>query len=211
MEKLNVVQVKSMLLYVAEKIIECKPYLTEVDSKIGDGDHGIGMETGFLKVKELLLVKEFKSINEIFRESGMAMLNSMGGASGVIFSSIFLGGIKGAADNMQEITATDFADIMSKSLSVIKQRGKAEPGDKTMVDAFEPACRAMKEYAGEGADFLAMLTEAEKAAKDGMEATKDYVAKFGRAKSLMERAVGYQDAGATSVYLMFSAMREWAQ
>ncbi len=210
MERLNIIQTKEMLIYLAGKIIESKPYLTQVDSKIGDGDHGIGMETGFLKVKSVLEAKEFGSINDMFREIGMAMLNSMGGASGVIFSSIFLGGIKGA-DTIDELTTVSFAQIMEKSLAVIKQRGKAEPGDKTMVDAFEPACIAMSEYAAAGKDFTEMLAAAEKAAEQGMDATKNYIAKFGRAKSLMERAIGYQDAGATSVYLMFRAMREWME
>lgn len=210
MERLDVEQVRSMMLYLAEQIIESKPYLTEVDSKIGDGDHGIGMATGFQKVKELLEAKEFGSINEIFRESGMEMLNSMGGASGVIFSSVFIGAVKGVPE-MKEITAADFAGMMERSVELVKKRGKAEPGDKTMVDAFEPACRAMREYVSRGSDFLEMLEEGEKAAMQGMEATKNYVAKFGRAKSLMERAIGFQDAGATSVYLMFRAMRQWAE
>jgi dihydroxyacetone kinase phosphoprotein-dependent L subunit len=210
MDKLNINQVKDMILFMAQEIIDNKSYLTEVDLKIGDGDHGIGMETGFLNVKKVIEPKQYASVNQLFKEIGMAMLNSMGGASGVIFSSIFLGAKKDTGKE-DELTAEEFTEIMEKSLKMIKQRGKAELGDKTMVDAFEPAICAMSEYVVGKKDFGGMLSVAEIAAEQGMHATKNYVAKFGRAKSLMERSIGYQDAGATSVYLMFRAMRKWLE
>ena len=96
-----------------------------------------------------------------------------------------------------------------KSLAAIQERGKAEAGDKTMVDALEPAVEAMEESSGKG--LLAMLKAAEEAAAKGVEDTKKYQARFGRAKSLMERAVGYQDAGATSVWLILQGMREFVE
>ncbi len=210
MDRLNINQVKEMILFMAQEIIDNKPYLTEVDLKIGDGDHGIGMETGFLSVKNVIEQKEYASVNDLFRDIGMAMLNSMGGASGVIFSTIFLGGRKDTGEE-NELTADEFAKMMEKSLKKIKLRGKAEIGDKTMVDAFEPAICAMSEYAVSKKDFAGMLSAGESAAEQGMLATKNYIARFGRAKSLMERSMGYQDAGATSVYLMFRAMRKWAE
>jgi dihydroxyacetone kinase phosphoprotein-dependent L subunit len=210
MDRLNINQIKEMILFMAQEIIDNKPYLTEVDLKIGDGDHGIGMETGFVNVRNVIEQKQYDSVNDLFRDIGMAMLNSMGGASGVIFSTIFLGGKKdsGKAD---ELTADEFVKMMEKSLEKIKQRGKAKLGDKTMVDAFEPAIGAMAEYIAGNKDFTGMLLAGELAAEQGMLATKNYIARFGRAKSLMERAVGYQDAGATSVYLMFRAMRKWTE
>lgn len=210
MDKLNINQVKEMILYIAQEIIDNKAYLTEVDQKIGDGDHGIGMETGFTNVKNTIEQKQYASINDLFRDVGMAMLNSMGGASGVIFSAIFLGGQKDSGKE-DKLTADEFAKMMEKSLNMIKRRGKAELGDKTMVDAFEPAVRAMADYSAGNKDFGGMLSAGELAAEQGMLATKNYVARFGRAKSLMERSIGCQDAGATSVYLMFRAMRKWAE
>ena len=96
-----------------------------------------------------------------------------------------------------------------KSLAAIQERGKAEVGDKTMVDALVPAVEAMEESSGKG--LLAMLKAAEEAAARGVEDTKKYQARFGRAKSLMERAVGYQDAGATSVWLILQGMREFVE
>jgi dihydroxyacetone kinase phosphoprotein-dependent L subunit len=209
MKTINTAQMKRMLLAIADKIIENKSYLTDVDREIGDGDHGTGMEIGAKKVKEALGAKDFETVNELMRTAGMAMLNSMGGASGVIFSTVYLGGVKGR-EPMNEIGAKEFAEMMEASLEEIKKRGGAKLGDKTMVDAFEPAVCAMRGYAECGEDFVLMFESAEEAAKQGMEATKGYIAKTGRAKALMERSIGFQDAGATSVYIMFCAMREWA-
>ena len=200
-------QTKQMLLAVADRIIENKPYLTEVDSKIGDGDHGIGMSGGLLKAKEkLLALQDPADINILFKTTGMAMLNSMGGASGVIFGTLFLGGVKGL-ESKSQLDSHTLTQLMRGALDAIKERGKAQVGDKTMVDALEPAVIAM-EGAGQP-DLSALLAAARDAAEKGMEETKNYAAKFGRAKSLMERSIGFQDAGATSVYLIFSAMADY--
>ncbi len=207
---MNIQETKSMLLYVADEIIKNKQYLTEIDSRIGDGDHGIGMEIGFRKVIETITPKEYQTVNDLLLDTGMAMLHSMGGASGVIFSTIFMGGFRNAEKTAEAGTGF-WASYLNNSLLSIKNRGKAQIGDKTMVDAFEPACLALKESAAESADFAEVFREAEEAARAGMESTKEMRAKFGRAKSLMGREIGYQDPGATSVYLMFRAMREWAE
>ena len=136
------------------------------------------------------------------------MLLSMGGASGVIFGSLYLAGAKGM-EPKSVLTAEDVSEMEKKSLEAIKARGKAEPGDKTMVDALAPAVEAMEQ--GSGISLLEMLKAAEAAAAQGVEDTKKYQAKFGRAKSLMERAIGYQDAGATSVWLILQGMREFVE
>jgi dihydroxyacetone kinase len=103
----------------------------------------------------------------------------------------------------------DLAKMERKSLAAIQERGKAEVGDKTMVDALAPAVEALEANCDKG--LLEMLKAAEEAARQGVEDTKKYVAKFGRAKSLLERAIGYQDAGATSVWLIFQGMREYVE
>ena len=131
----------------------------------------------------------------------------MGGASGVIFGSMFLGGIKGY-EKITELDGENLTKIMRGSLESIKTRGKAQVGDKTMVDALEPAVIAME--GADKEDLAALLKAAAEAAKEGVENTKKYVAKFGRAKSLMERAIGHQDAGATSVSIIFEAMYTYA-
>jgi dihydroxyacetone kinase phosphoprotein-dependent L subunit len=201
--------VRDMIVYVADKIIENKPLLTEVDSKIGDGDHGIGMAGGMRKAKEAVAnMENTGNAYVLFEKAGKTMLMSMGGASGVIFGSLYMAGAKGT-DARAELSAEDLAALMEKSLAAIKERGKARIGDKTMVDALEPAVEAMNNNRDKG--LAPMLKAATEAAAQGVENTKKYQAKFGRAKSLMERAVGFQDAGATSVWIIFRSMCEFVE
>lgn len=208
MKTLKKEQAKDMMIYVADAVINAKPMLTEVDSKIGDGDHGIGMEGGLKKAKaKLQKMEEIGSVYEPFETAGKAMLMSMGGASGVIFGSMFLAGAKGQ-EAKEELTAQDFAGLMERSLKAIQDRGKAQVGDKTMVDALSPAVDAMKESEEEG--FTCMLQKAEEAARLGMEYTKTIEARFGRAKT-QGTTIGFQDAGATSVWIILKAMREYIQ
>lgn len=207
---LNASQVKDMFIYVGEKVIENKPFLTRIDSAIGDGDHGIGMSVGFTKAEENLKANEFTTVNDVFKTIGMSMISSMGGASGVIFGTMFVGGIKGL-EPKEALDLPLLAEIYEKALDAIKQRGKAELGDKTMIDAFQPAVEALKKSATENTSLVEGLRKAESAALEGVEASKDYVAKFGRAKSLGERAVGHQDAGATTVSIIFKSMKEWVE
>lgn len=195
-----------MLIFTADKVIEAKTLLTEVDSAIGDGDHGIGMEKGMRKAKQKL--EQQKAGNDVyvlFRDMGMAMLMSMGGASGVIFGSMFLAGAKEEtpADTLstKRITA-----LFEKSLESIHERGKASVGDKTMVDALAPAVQAMK--ADQGTCMEDLLHKAAEAAKKGMESTCNFEAKFGRAKT-QGTTIGCQDAGATSVWIIFKAMYDF--
>jgi len=206
---LNEDNVRSMIIHVADRIIENRPLLTEIDSKIGDGDHGIGMAGGMQKAKDAVSAAENSgNAYALFEKAGKAMLMSMGGASGVIFGSLYMAGARGA-EAKAELAPVDLAAMMERSLLAIKERGKARAGDKTMVDALEPAVEAMKENHEKG--LALMLQAAVKAAARGVEDTKKYQAKFGRAKSLMERAVGFQDAGATSIWLIFRSMGEFVE
>ncbi len=208
-EKLNAEDCRQMLLYVADKILDAEPYLTSIDSEIGDGDHGFGMAIGMKNVKEILLqMEEETNVYSIFEAAGKAMLLSMGGASGVIFGSLYLEGAMGM-QTKEYLEALDLYKMEQKSLAAIQERGKAEVGDKTMVDALEPAVRAMEKSYLNGLE--PMLIKAEQASLKGVENTKKYIAKFGRAKSLGGRAIGYQDAGATSTWLIFQGMREFVQ
>ncbi len=207
--ELNAEDTRNMLLYIADQIIVNKPYLTEIDSAIGDGDHGIGMAGGMQKAKKKLLKMQGETnAYQLFETAGQAMLMSMGGASGVIFGSLYLAGAKDM-EPAAVLTAGDLAKMERKSLAAIQERGGAQAGDKTMVDALIPAVEALEANCQKS--LLEMLKAAEEGARQGMEETKKYVAKFGRAKSLLERAIGHQDAGATSVYLIFRSMREFVE
>lgn len=209
LSELNASDTRNMLLYIADKIIASKPYLTEIDSAIGDGDHGIGMAGGMQKArKKLLHMETEENAYALFEAAGNAMLMSMGGASGVIFGSLYLAGAKGM-EPKPVLFGEDLVNMERKSLQAIQERGKAQVGDKTMVDALSPAVEAMEK--NRNGSLLDILKAAEEAARQGMEDTKKYIAKFGRAKSLMERAVGHQDAGATSVWLILQGMREFVE
>ena len=206
-KSLNVDDCKKIIYYITEKITENKTFLTEVDSAIGDGDHGIGMVGGLQKASEAVSkLDNVDDVYEVFKAAGKAMLMSMGGASGVIFGSMFLAGAKDTAAK-KELGTTELSDLFADGLAAIKLRGKAKVGDKTMVDALEPAVIAMQNYSG--SSISEMLNCAMDASFKGMESTKDMIAVFGRAKSLMERAIGHQDAGATSVWIIFRSMYDW--
>lgn len=209
MKSISTRQATDMVVAACDAIVASKEYLTEVDNAIGDGDHGIGMSGGMEKAKAQLLEKgPFEDVNSVFKTTGMAMLNSMGGASGVIFGSMFLGGVKGL-DKITELNGTDFTVMMRKSVDSIKERGKAQVGDKTMIDAFEPAVAAMEKT--DKGDLTVLLKAAAEAASQGVLNSKKYVAKFGKAQYLGERALGHQDAGATSVSIILEAMYRYVK
>ncbi|WP_227995042.1 dihydroxyacetone kinase subunit DhaL [Oceanobacillus sp. CFH 90083] len=205
MKQLNIQETQNMLLFMAERLMASKELLCEIDGKVGDGDHGFGIERGFKAVKAMLEENTYATINELFKASGMTMLHSMGGASGVIFSQLFLGAA--AIPEEEKLTSEILAQVMRKGLEKIKATGKAQLGDKTMIDALEPAVLELEQESSgslEEATGKAML-----AAENGVEKTKEYPAKFGRAKFVYERSIGVQDAGATTVFLMFEAMHTY--
>lgn len=205
---LNAEQVKQMLLFVADRIIVSEPFLTEIDMKIGDGDHGTGMEMGFKGVLAELPPVRPESVEAVFRETGRILLDTMGGASGVLFGTMFISGvIKREAGNNYSLA--DFADTFRISLEAIKQRGRARVGDKTMVDALEPAVAALEDAARQDLSMEAGFQLAAEAAKEGVEYSKTVRARFGRARYYGDQAIGLQDAGATSVWLIFQAMSDW--
>ncbi len=208
LEELDAEDVRGMILAAADKIIRNMDYLTDIDNMTGDGDHGLGMAQGMRNAAAALLSMDAgDNAFAPFAAAGRAMLLSMGGASGVIFGSMFLAGDSFAPKSV--LTGSDLGLLEAKALETVRERGGAAPGDKTMVDALEPAVEALRKNSG--LSLVIMLREAEKAAKQGLEDTKKYVARFGKARSLGERAIGFPDAGAASVALIFEAMREYAE
>ena len=207
METMTYAQVRQMLLACSDKIIKNEPYLTRLDSAIGDGDHGIGMLNGMEAAKACLLANEDETnIYALYTKMAAAMEAAMGGASGMIFSTLFAGDSAKCAPAAQ-ITPAQLASQMAAGLRAIQELGHAQLGDKTMVDALQPAVEAMKDHSS--TSFEEMLMAAEKAAAQGVENTKNCVAKFGRAKSLGARAIGHQDAGATSTWLILQQMSDF--
>ncbi len=197
-----------MFIEVAQHMIESEEYLTVIDKKIGDGDHGTSMSLGFKEVQKELRTKEFATVNDVFHCVGMTLLDTMGGASGVLFGTVFISGIIGL-EPLREVDLSGIAGIFQRSLTALKKRGKAQIGDKTMVDAFEPAAMALQEAANRGASLSEGFKQAAKQAEAGKEYTKQCVAKFGRAKSFGQSAIGLEDAGAVSVWIIFQSMAKW--
>ncbi|MGB4376165.1 MAG: dihydroxyacetone kinase subunit DhaL [bacterium] len=203
--KVNRDQVVAMIEEMAAAMAQNKEYLTELDSAIGDADHGINMDRGFRKVLEKLPPVADKDIGTIFKNVAMSLISAVGGAAGPLYGTFFMQFGKIAAGK-EELTANDIGAMLAAGLEGIKQRGKAVVGEKTMVDALEPAVEAYSAAADAGKDLVECLRAAVAAAEDGKKATIPLVAKKGRAHYLGERSVGHQDPGATSAELLLRAM-----
>jgi len=203
---LDTEEVRQMLLFMADRIIAAEPILSEADRHLGDGDHGLGMARGFGAVKAKLEASDCANIANVFGTAGMAMLSTMGGASGAIFGTMFRAGGK-ATEGRANFDSAALADFLDAALTGIMARGGAKPGDKTMIDALHPAALKAREVAALPLSEAASAVAA--AAESGKEASKSMRAAIGRAKTLGDASVGYQDAGAVSVTLILAAMRDY--
>jgi len=189
---------------------ENKQYLTQLDSNIGDADHGINMDRGFQAVKADLEKNNPQDISAILKSVAMALIRTVGGASGPLYGTFFMRA-SAACANKVELGPADIVALFEAGLEGVLQRGKAELNDKTMVDAQRPALEAMKQALAEGADVPTLLQKGAAAAEEGMKNTIPLQAKKGRASYLGERSIGHQDPGATSSYLMIKAAADlWA-
>ncbi|MBE3579058.1 MAG: dihydroxyacetone kinase subunit L [Caldanaerobacter subterraneus] len=203
---------KEDVLKVIDKIVEVirenKEYLTELDSAIGDADHGINMDRGFEAVKQkLATIPENSDIGTILKTVGMTLVSTVGGASGPLYGTAFMRAGQ-AVQGKTELTEEDVVKIFEEALRGIKDRGKAQAGDKTMIDSIEPAYKALKESLENNIALPEALKRAVNAAKEGMEYTKNISARKGRASYLGERSIGHIDPGATSSYLMIKALAD---
>jgi dihydroxyacetone kinase-like protein len=206
-ESLDTSQSLEMVKHVARRIIEAEPLLTDADRKLGDGDHGLGMQRGMTAVLEKVEEGAFSDIQSIFNATGMAMMSSMGGASGALFGTLFRSGAKALADKAA-FDSTALSEFVVAANEGIQARGGASPGDKTMVDALDPA--ATESLNTKGLPIDAALEAVATAAESGRDKSKDMIATMGRAKTLGEKSVGHPDAGACSIAIIFRAMAEFA-
>jgi dihydroxyacetone kinase phosphoprotein-dependent L subunit len=208
MKSINATQLKAMMIYMCSEMINSKEIMCEADRHIGDGDHGIGMAKGFEAARANLEDQTFDDVYKIFFTIGRTMIKEMGGASGIIFGMLFYAGSKDIAPS-QTLNVKDFSIVFEKALSEIKTRGKAQPGDKTVVDALQPMVEVMQRNIENDLSFKEMVKIALIAANQGKENSKKYLAKYGRAKTLGERAIGYPDAGAVSLSLIMQYIFDW--
>jgi len=193
----------------ADVLKENKEYLTELDSAIGDADHGINMDRGFQAILKKLPSVQDKDAGTILKTAGMALVSTVGGAGGPLYGTAFMqAGMAVAGKN--ELIAADILTALEAALQGVMMRGKSQPGQKTMIDAIDPAIKAMREALNNGAGTLEALDKATAAAEQGMKDTIPMLAQKGRASYLGERSIGHQDPGATSSYLLIRTMAELA-
>jgi dihydroxyacetone kinase-like protein len=186
---------------VAATIGENSAYLTDLDRAIGDADHGANMDRGFKAVMNKIPEISDKDIGTICKTVGMTLISTVGGAGGPLYGTFFLQAGMKAAGKM-ELNLADWTEALEAALSGVIMRGKAELGDKTMVDALTPAVAALKQSISENQPINKALELSAEAARQGMEGTIPLVARKGRASYLGERSAGHQDPGATSSYLI---------
>jgi dihydroxyacetone kinase-like protein len=191
----------------AAEMAENRAYLSRLDGDIGDGDHGTNMDRGMKKVMEKLDGAGGDDIGATLKTVGMALVSSVGGAAGPLYGTFFMQ-MGQASAGRSELDLAGLVDAVDAGITGVQKRGKAEPGDKTMVDALLPALEALRQAAEEGADTADGLARAAAAGREGMEATIPLVARKGRASYLGERSAGHQDPGATSSHLLLKTAAE---
>jgi phosphoenolpyruvate---glycerone phosphotransferase subunit DhaL len=202
---LGATQTLDVIKAMAAAMEENRRYLTKLDSEIGDGDHGNNMHRGLQAALERLDGAEPSTPAEVLKTVSMALVSKVGGAAGPLYGTAFLRASTALSDK-DKVSAEDAVGALEAALGGIKQRGKAEVGDKTIVDALESAVEAAKEAASEaGGSIAGVFRAAAEAAKVGAESTVPLTARKGRASYLGARAQGHQDPGATSTYLLLEA------
>jgi dihydroxyacetone kinase-like protein len=179
-------------------------YLTQLDSDIGDADHGSNMDRGFQAVLGKLPGVADKDIGTILKSVGMTLVSTVGGAGGPLYGTFFLQ-MGAATAGKLELSLADWVAALEAGVNGVAMRGKARLGDKTMLDALMPALEALKTAAAEGGTLGQALQRSASAAEQGMSATAPLVAHKGRASYLGDRSAGHHDPGATSAYLLLKA------
>jgi dihydroxyacetone kinase-like protein len=191
----------------ADVLQENRTYLTDLDSAIGDADHGINMDRGFSAVRKKFPEMATMDAATQLRTVGSTLVSTVGGAAGPLYGTAYLRAA-GAVAGKQELTSADVTAMLEAFLGGIVARGKAHTGEKTMVDALTPALNAAKQALNEGATLEQVTSRAAAAAEEGMKATIPMLATKGRASYLGERSIGHQDPGATSSWLILRSLAE---
>ena len=185
-----------------------KEQLTQLDAAVGDGDHGINMDRGMSAVlAKLDAATEEQDIGALLKTVGMTLVSTVGGAGGPLYGTLFLQ-MGTAVSGKDQLDPDDWAAALEAGIAGVQARGKAEPGDKTMIDALIPGRDALKSALAEGASFEDALRQSADAAGQGMRDTIPLVARKGRASYLGERSAGHQDPGATSSHLLLETAAE---
>ena len=193
---------------VASTIADQTDYLTQLDSAIGDADHGVNMNRGFAAVTEALADYEAATVGDLLVRVGTTLVSRVGGASGPLYGSAFRA--MGKELGAPTVDSAQLTAAMRMGLEALQKLGAAVPGDKTIVDAYVPALEALQVAVDAGESLATATAAAAGAAQEGMRATIPMQARKGRASYLGPRSVGHQDPGATSTWFIFRSLAEAA-
>jgi dihydroxyacetone kinase-like protein len=198
-----------IVLAIAERIIENRAYLSEIDGLIGDGDHGVNMAKGFGIAAERLRGQP-QPLSKSLSVLGDVLMSEIGGSMGPLYGLMF-SGFGEALDGVTEIDALAFERMLRKGLAEVQSIGEAKVGDKTMVDAYSPALEAFLTSIADGKNFAAALDALAAASEKGRDSTVNLVARIGRASRLGERSRGVLDPGAASCAIILRAFADGAK
>lgn len=205
MDRIQGEELRSFLLTFADLILRSKDELNSMDAECGDGDFGSGMFMAFSDVRKTLVEAHGDDIGVLLTKVGHSILSIAGGASGPMFGTLFLEAGK-LATGKNEVGATEIALMLDQSLHRIRARGGARVGDKTLVDALEPAVSTLKEILSSKIELHQAFERAAEAAREGCESTKRLTAKHGKARYLGEQTLGFVDPGAYVISLLFTTL-----
>ncbi len=202
---LTMKELQKMLLAAAMELKAKSKYFCELDSVAGDGDHGLTIGRMADAIKQKVEANDAKDIKGLLDDIGMLCMGINGGSAGPLWGTVFSGMAEGAPADKTEVTSQEFCQMLAQAKADFEDISKAKLGDKTMVDALYPALMAGMEKEG---DIREKMDAAAQAAKDGAAKTKEYVAKFGRAKNVGAVSLGHEDPGAVSMSVLFAAMAQ---
>jgi dihydroxyacetone kinase-like protein len=200
----DVAALQTWLTSFAQEVAANRDLLTQLDSAIGDADHGANLDRGMTAVVAALEANPQATPADLFKTTGMTLVSTVGGASGPLYGTLFLR-MGGSCGDATTLDGAQFAAALRAGLEGVVARGKAQAGDKTMFDALAPACDAIDAALASGASLAEGLAAAETAAQLGRDATIPMLARKGRASYLGERSVGHQDPGATSTAILIAS------
>jgi dihydroxyacetone kinase-like protein len=207
-ETLNLEDFKRIITAINSTIQENRMVLSQLDSVIGDGDHGITIAKGLEAAIEKLEKNNPASISELLKTAGNAITITIGGVSGPIFGTFFSEMGRAADASKETVDLKDLAAMFRASVDKIMRLGGAKPGDKTMVDALEPAVKDIEAKSITSADIKPAMESMSLAAKKGAESTRDMISLKGRSSYAGERSLGHEDAGANTVHFILKAFYE---
>ncbi len=203
---MNAEAIKKLFLNLAERFEKEQERLADLDAILGDGDHGISMANGFAKANDAIKTSDVTDVGQLFYQAGRALMSAIGGASGPLFGMVLVE-LGKASMGSQEVTLEAFKSGVSKAADSVQRLGKAELGDKTMIDVLLPVNAKLLEIN----DLQAALEFAANTAREAAEETSKLAAKKGRAQYVQGAGLGHCDPGATSVAIVFEVLNQTYQ